>query len=502
MKGQVISGKFNEILIREKQQANLELGELLVSDAKEGKIILQVYDLLYGSQISQQNLELISGMNMEEQTDFEFVDPSFRNYNLALAKNLIAIQNNKGKSSKILPAFFSSVRAIEKQDMDFLAKPKIPLFFGYLRSGSKKVDVPISLDAKDVLSHHMLICGTTGKGKSVFMKNILWDCMNTVNTALLVLDPHDEYYGKNNFGLKDHPQKQNLVFYGVKHVPSGERTLKINIALLKPEHLDFMDFTQAQYQILHTYYRKYGKDWILNLFTKDVEDNQEFQEVSLAVVRRKLKLVLDIDADQNTIFCNGIFDHQAGQTTIADIVRFLEEGKLVIIDTSSFSGNTELLIGSMIATDILNHYRHYKSQGAVKPVVSIVLEEAPRVLGKQILENRKNVFETIAREGRKFNVGLTAITQLPSLIPKEILANMNTKVILGIEMKTERDAIIESASQDLSSDSRTIASLDKGEAIITSNFARFAIPIVIPLFDDKKNTVKKNALHFDGVALE
>jgi DNA helicase HerA-like ATPase len=81
-------------------------------------------------------------------------------------------------------------------------------------------------------------------------------------------------------------------------------------------------------------------------------------------------------------------------------------------------------------------------------------------------------------------VGLVAITQLPSLIPKDILANMNTKIILGIEMATERQAVIESAAQDLSDDARAIASLDKGEAIITSNFTRFAIPIRIPLFSE------------------
>ena len=68
---------------------------------------------------------------------------------------------------------------------------------------------------------------------------------------------------------------------------------------------------------------------------------------------------------------------------------------------------------------------------------------------------------------------------------------MNTKIILGIEMKPERQAIIESASQDLSDDDRTIASLDIGEALITSNFVKFVTPISIPYFEDVvKNTLK------------
>jgi hypothetical protein len=59
-------------------------------------------------------------------------------------------------------------------------------------------------------------------------------------------------------------------------------------------------------------------------------------------------------------------------------------------------------------------------------------------------------------------------------------------------MGPERKAIIESASQDLSEDYQTIGSLDKGEAIITSNFTKFAIPIKIPLFED---LVKKDQNH-------
>ena len=131
------------------------------------------------------------------------------------------------------------------------------------------------------------------------------------------------------------------------------------------------------------------------------------------------------------------------------------------------------------------------------------LEEAPRVLGKEVLEKGSNIFSTIAREGRKFKIGLCAITQIPSLIPREILANMNTKIILGIEMAPERQAIIESASQDLSNDNRTIASLDKGEAIITSNFTKFATPVKIPLFKDfaminKKEEIRKD---FSGIRM-
>ena len=106
IKGQVVSGGFGKILAREKSNQKLELGELLITDTKDAKILLQVYDLIYGSQVSQQNLELISGMNLEENTDFNFMDAEIRNYNLALMKNLITISENNARICKNLPSFF------------------------------------------------------------------------------------------------------------------------------------------------------------------------------------------------------------------------------------------------------------------------------------------------------------------------------------------------------------------------------------------------------------
>ena len=506
IKGQVISGEFGKILIRQKSDQKLELGELLVSESGDDKILLQVFDLIYGSQISQQNLELISGLSLEEHTDTEFFDKNLRNYMLAGLKNLVTIRDNNAFVSKLMPSFFSEVREITKDDLSFLTKPENPLFIGNLRSGSKMLDVPIYLEGSKVLSHHILISGTTGKGKSNLIINILWNLVNENYCGMLVLDPHDEYYGRNSVGLKDHPANDKVVYYTPKP-PAGAKTLKINLQMIKPQHFEgVVDFSDAQNQALILYYKYYGSNWIKNIMFERKIEGVSFIEQTISVVKRRLLYLLDLEIQGENIITKGIFDLNAGTNTIPDICRELEDAKTVIIDTSGFSGAVEILIGSLVTTELFNNYKYYKMDGSLeqKPVVSVVLEEAPRVLGKEALEHGSNIFSTIAREGRKFKIGLTAITQLPSLIPRDILANINTKIILGIEMKPERTAIIESASQDLSEDDRTIASLDIGEALISSNFSKFAIPVKIPIFEDVvKNSSKKEGakIDFSGVKL-
>jgi len=208
MKGKVISGEFGKIAVRLKKDADVEIGELLISETDNKKILLQVYDLSYGSQISQINLELMAGMKLEEDNSLELWDEHLRVYNMALLKNLLVIDNNYANVAKVLPSFFSDVREVRNDDMYFLSYPKKPLHLGKLRSGSKVLEVPIHVEADKVLSEHILIPATTGRGKSNLTSCMLWDMTGKDYCASLVLDPHDEYYGRNTLGLKDHPKKE------------------------------------------------------------------------------------------------------------------------------------------------------------------------------------------------------------------------------------------------------------------------------------------------------
>ncbi|MEK6969336.1 MAG: ATP-binding protein [Nanoarchaeota archaeon] len=484
-KGQVISGDFSKIIMRVKAEECVELGELMVIDGNQEKFILQVYDLIYGSQISQQNLEMVAGMNLEEGA-FAIMDENLRNYQLAFLKPILNIAQSS-KTCKKLPAFFSKVREINKEDLAFITKPHHPLFLGKLRSGSKELDFDIYLPGKEVLSHHILIPASTGKGKSNLMSCILWDVIDKGYAGMLVLDPHDEYYGRTGLGLKNHPAKEKVCYYTPTNPPAGANSLKINIHKLKPEHFQgAINLSDPQRQCLYVYYKKFKSNWIASLLKEEKIENVYFHEDTIAVVKRKLISLLGLEFENGQLYCQGIFDLIAGENTVTDICNDLEQGKVVIIDTSYFSGAIEILVGSLITTEIFEKYKHYKKNGFLdeKPVISVVLEEAPRVLGKKVLEQGSNIFDTLAREGRKFKVGLIAITQLPSEIPKNILANMNTKIILGMEMNSERQAVMESSPQDLTQDNRNIAALDHGEALVTSTFTRFAVPVKIPLFKE------------------
>ena len=166
IKGQIVGGDYSKLLMRVKSDVEIELGEIVAIEDKNETFLLQVYDLSYASQISSSNLEMISGMKLEDEGEFELLDSANRNYRIAELKPLLTVGKNC-RTCKKMPPFFSKVREVQNIDLRFITKPENPLYLGELRSGSKSLGFDLYLPGKKVFSHHMLIAASTGKGKSL-----------------------------------------------------------------------------------------------------------------------------------------------------------------------------------------------------------------------------------------------------------------------------------------------------------------------------------------------
>jgi len=498
--GQIIYGTYGQILVRTKKDSDIEIGTLLVVEGNP-KYILQVYDLEYGSQLEKGHLELTSGLELENKGNLYFIEEDIQNYVIAKVKAILEIFTNQDGTTqeripKSLPRFFTMVKKVDREDVSFLNKADSGVYVGNLRSGSSqlediKIRIPFDRDIAEMLSHHILIAATTGRGKSNLVKVMLSGLMNNPSCGILIIDPHDEYYGRQSSGLKDISNAHEALQYYTQSTRglTGKNvyTLAVNVRDIKPWDFSGVVFlSDAQMQAMYVLYGKKREAWLEELFNREPEElcdacGNVSKADSFAALKRKLSFAMEryYEDEAKTIFK---INKNIGVNTISDIVHALTEGKKVIIDSSTLSSEAELLLASAIAREIFEEYKGRKKDGTLDkketPVISIVLEEAPRVL-----KNDESIFSTIAREGRKFKIGLIGITQLASLIPREILANINTKIILGNEMLVERKTLIECASQDISTEDKMIAGLEKGEALITSIFTKFAIPITIPKFE-------------------
>jgi uncharacterized protein len=170
----------------------------------------------------------------------------------------------------------------------------------------------------------------------------------------------------------------------------------------------------------------------------------------------------------------------------------LMDGYSVLVDTSGLSSTEEILIASVITRRVLETYAGIylddRDRFAALPPTLVALEEAQRVLSR-VKRADDNVFPRVAREGRKFKVGLCAVSQQPKLIDDELLSQFNTFFILGLADEKDRSILRGSSKQDISDLGPEIQTLMPGEAIVTNLEAPFALPAQVFLYEDHLKSV-------------
>ncbi len=141
------------------------------------------------------------------------------------------------------------------------------------------------------------------------------------------------------------------------------------------------------------------------------------------------------------------------QQWLADYVgsNHAENGNLTIIDLSLVSSNIIYIIASVIARmvfEALQRYRKLHKEHKVLPTV-LVMEEAHTFV-KRYKEDTENqnaasvccqVFERIAREGRKFGLGLVLSSQRPSELSPTVLSQCNTFLLHRLSNDKDQDLV-------------------------------------------------------------
>lgn len=104
--------------------------------------------------------------------------------------------------------------------------------------------------------------------------------------------------------------------------------------------------------------------------------------------------------------------------------------------------------------------------GRPSPVL-IVLEEAHRYLGAEASPLTRDSANRIAREGRKYGVGLLLVTQRPTELPKTALAQCGTLVALRLSNAEDQGTIRAALPDSVAGLAAVLPSLRTGEAIIS-----------------------------------
>lgn len=112
--------------------------------------------------------------------------------------------------------------------------------------------------------------------------------------------------------------------------------------------------------------------------------------------------------------------------------------------------------------------------GRPRPLL-VVLEEAHRYLGDGAVAMARGAANRIAREGRKYGVGLMLVTQRPSELPDTTIAQCGTIIALRLSNSSDQSKVRAALPDTVSGLAAVLPSLRTGEAIITGE--SLALPV-------------------------
>jgi len=173
--------------------------------------------------------------------------------------------------------------------------------------------------------------------------------------------------------------------------------------------------------------------------------------------------------------------------TSSDIIEKVKRGKVNVVSLTQLDEDSMDAVVSHYLRRILDSrkdFKRSKNSGLKFPIIAVI-EEAHVFLSKNENTLTKYWASRIAREGRKFGVGLTIVSQRPKGLDENILSQMTNKIILKIIEPTDKKYILES-SDNLSEDlAEQLSSLDVGEAIIIGKIVKLPAVVKIDMFEGK-----------------
>ena len=338
---------------------------------------------------------------------------------------------------------------------------------GYVRLGvlAARPSVPVYLDVNKMVTRHLAILAVTGAGKSNTVA-ILADRMVRLGATLLILDFHGEYVASDIGGRRLNVIEPRL----------NPRLLTVNelMVLLGIEHRYY-----HQERILRRAYRAALEDTngsFLEKLRVNVERLRGREEPkAVAAVLNKLENLVERYGE--------ILDEGA-----SDLLSSVRPGRVNVLDLSRVDEDAADVIASHLLRRLLAARKLYKltgEEGLPYPVF-IIVEEAHILAPKDEDRLSKYWLARIAREGRKFGLGLCLVSQRPKKLDPDILSQMNNKIILRIVEPSDQK-YIQAASETLSDDLlEQLPGLNTGEAIVLGPMVPLPTLVRIDLYEGRR----------------
>jgi len=304
----------------------------------------------------------------------------------------------------------------------------------------------ILFDVQRLRERRTMVFAQSGFGKTNLVKVLLYHVISDTSYGKLVFDLNGEYFlkGQKTLGLGNIDEQKirdNLVVYSDKEIDDsykGHFMFGGRVLINMHKHLtigDILTFSTGFSDVMKSFLLYLDDEGVTDfipkideyvnnpsLLHKDYPDffvppkkpgeEDKSAKKTIAAIRKRIRHLID----------EGKGLHSQQSNLIEDLFKYLKQGKTVIIDLSLKDSTDASIISTILVRKLFEHnkmeFTSNKSDAVIEAVIFV--EEAQNVLSEELVKTSANPFVRCAKEGRKFRLGMVAITQRPSAISEEI----------------------------------------------------------------------------------
>lgn len=197
-------------------------------------------------------------------------------------------------------------------------------------------------------------------------------------------------------------------------------------------------------------------------------------------------------------------DYVKGHPDLAEVIQQFvgettkKDADIRIVDTSGLPNEIAGPVAAAIAR-LLFQYKVWQTRDErERDPVLLVCEEAHRYVpdqGRAEYESAQSAIRRIAKEGRKYGIGLMLVSQRPSDVERTVLSQCNSWIVMRLSNPADQEHVAKFLPDSLQTLVRLLPSLSRREAIFVGEAATVPARIIIRSLDVDK-LPKSNDVNF------
>ncbi len=348
----------------------------------------------------------------------------------------------------------------------------------------------------NMLLRHLAILAVTGGGKSNTVCVLTRRLVRELNATMVIFDMHGEY-GDLGLGSKARVYKPAGLNPLAMSFHELLELVRMPSRAINQERLLRWAWKSARMLYKHGRIRSHEVMQTVRLLLEELlaangnaNNSRYIRELMKDDVIDKPPMAVEKDQIQGVL--NKLDDLDEYYSDVLNprielsLERVIEPGKLTVLDLSELDENGADAVASHYLRRILQERKLYKassgSNGYPVPLL-VIVEEAHVLMPREGDRLSKYWAARIAREGRKFGVGLILVSQRPKNVDPDILSQTNNKVILRM-VEPQDIRYVQQASEELSDDlTGLLPGLSPGEAVVIGSMTRMPALVKIDKCD-------------------